>query len=70
VLCDSCVVRGRLSQRRFTVLQDQHIVLINRCQYVVLRLKPYELGLKVPYTPLETSHLCDDPGVGTADVAK
>jgi hypothetical protein len=58
------------SQRRFTILQDQHIVLIHRCQYVVLRLKPYKLGFEIPNTPLETPHLCDHPGVGTADVAK
>jgi hypothetical protein len=64
------VVRGQLRQRRFTIFQGEHVVLIHRCQYVVLGLKPDELGFEIPNTPLETPHLCDDPGVGTTDVAK
>jgi hypothetical protein len=66
-LCTSVPTSG---QCRFAVLQGQDFVLIHRCEHVILRLKPYEFGLEIPNAPLETPHLRDHPGVGTADVAE
>ncbi len=63
--------RDRLRERRFPVLQGQDLnVLVHRCQRIVLRLKPYQLGFEIPDTSLKTSHLRDHPGVGPADVAE
>lgn len=48
----------------------QHVVVSGGRKRVILRLKPYELGLEIANTLLEPSHLRDDARVGTTDVPK
>jgi hypothetical protein len=64
--------RVELGERWFAV-QDQHVLLGASClrgERVVLVLKPHKLGFKVANTLLETAHLRDHAGIGTADVAE
>jgi hypothetical protein len=60
----------RSGERRFAV-RHQHVRA--GCLYrerLVLVLEPHKLGFQVPYSLLETAHLGNHTGVGTADVAE
>jgi hypothetical protein len=62
---------GLLGQRWLTV-QNQHVLGTSslRGKYIVLFLEPHKLGFQVANTLLETAHLRDHAGIGTADVAE
>jgi hypothetical protein len=57
---------------RWLAIQDQHVLGASclRRERVVLFLKPHKLGFEVANALLETAHLRDHAGIGTADVAE
>ena len=57
---------------RWLAIQDQHVLGASclRCERVVLFLKPHKFGFKITNALLETAHLGDHAGIGTADVAE
>jgi hypothetical protein len=67
----SCLVRLRSSDERGLAFRDQHVLVgsLNR-QRVILGLEPNKLGFQVAYSLLETAHLGNDAGIGTAYVAE
>jgi hypothetical protein len=58
--------------KRGLAIQNQLVFLVS-CLFserVVLLLKPYKLGLEVPYALLKAAHLGNHAGIWTADVAE
>jgi hypothetical protein len=62
----------RSSGIRRLAVQNKHIILVTDAsgKRVVLFLEPDKLGFQVANTLLETAHLGDHAGIGTADVAE
>jgi hypothetical protein len=62
----------RSSGVRRLAVQYEHVFLVTvtSSKRVVLFLKPCKLGFQVANTLLETAHLGDHAGIGTADVAE
>jgi hypothetical protein len=62
----------RSSGVRRLAVQYEHALLMTDAsgQRVVLFLEPRKLGFQVANTLLETAHLGDHAGIGTADVAE
>jgi hypothetical protein len=62
----------RSSGERRLAVQYEHVVLVTAAsgKCVVLFLEPHKLGFQVANTLLETAHLGDHAGIGTADVAE
>jgi hypothetical protein len=62
----------RSSGIRRLAVQYEHVILVadtsGKC--VVSFLEPHKLGFQVANTLLETAHLGDHAGIGTADVAE
>jgi hypothetical protein len=60
------------SGESWLAVQYQHVILVtgsgDKC--VVLFLEPHKLGFQVANALLETAHLGDHAGIGTADVAE
>jgi len=56
---------------RGLAVRHQHVLVASlNHQRLVLFLKPYKLSFQVAYSLLETAHLGNDAGIGTADVAE
>jgi hypothetical protein len=60
------------SGKRRLAVHNEHAVLVpaTSSKGVVLFLEPHKLGFQVANTLLETAHLGDHAGIGTADVAE
>jgi hypothetical protein len=60
------------SGESWLAVQYEHVVLVTGSggKRVVLFLKPHKLGFQVANALLETAHLGDHAGIGTADVAE
>ena len=80
VPCSDTVLQGQSATepasqvlgKRWLAVQDQHVLgaCSLRGERVVLFLKPVKLGFEVANALLETAHLRDHAGIGTADVAE
>ena len=73
--CGSCcrfaLLCRRSSCERWLAARYQELFVAgpsHKC--IVLVLKPHKLGFQVSHSLLETAHLRDHPGIGTANVAK
>ena len=58
-------------ERRLALpISDEQFVAYLGGQCVILVLEPHQRGFQVSHSLLETAHLRDHPGIGTANVAK
>jgi hypothetical protein len=64
--------RASSSGESWLAVQYQHVILVTGLgsKRVVLFLEPHKLGFQVANALLETAHLGDHAGIGTADVAE
>jgi hypothetical protein len=64
--------RASSSGESWLAVQYEHVLLVTGPggKRVVLFLKPHKLGFQVANALLETAHLGDHAGIGTADVAE
>lgn len=73
-LVRSAVLPCRVSSsgESWLAVQYEHVILVTGSggKRVVLFLKPHKLGFQVANALLETAHLGDHAGIGTADVAE